>query len=716
MKRIIALLLVVSMICSLGCLTVQAAETVTITFRGNGGTTAEGEATTTQQTTSGVSTRLDANPFTREGYTFTGWSTSAASSAGIYADGQAVGVTQNTTLYAIWQINVYELTIVGVEGLAGGEVEYGTDLSLLLPAAPQRSGYRFTGWKATNAAGEEIPQPSAMPAHDLTMEACWEEIGSKYILTLLDEEGEVIATYAYAAGAPIQEPQLTLPTGMRVRGWRNVDNGKIQALPETMPARDLEFLLVLEEIYYTITFMDGTAEVGEVTAGYGEKAVFIERPAQSGKVFLGWSRDPDGVTAEFAAWQEIDLSQDLTVYAVWASTERTISFMDGTTEVGEITAQVGETVTLIAAPAVEGKTFLGWTTQPEGTEPQYTAGEALELKESMTLYAIWAAAKPTIALKYPTLTFEDVIVMNVYYSANDLENVEQMGLITYSEQVDEYSVETAEAVIPGYTWSEEDGFYYSTTEGIAAKCLGDTIYFAVYYKLTDGTYGYTSLIGYSPKTYAYNQLKTGTAEMKPIVVAMLNYGAAAQSYFAYNTDAPVNAALTDEQQALVETYRSDMIAAVTQPDSTKVGSFVSDKTYAARYPTISFEGAFCINYYFQPTLDVVGDVTMYLWTLEDYNAAQVLTKDNATKAVKMTLTESGEYLGLVDGIAAKDLDKAVYVSFVYSDGTTEHCGGVIGYTIGLYCKSQAGKTGLLAELAAATAVYGYYAKQLFYKI
>ena len=106
---------------------------------------------------------------------------------------------------------------------------------------------------------------------------------------------------------------------------------------------------------------------------------------------------------------------------------------------------------------------------------------------------------------------------------------------------------------------------------------------------------------------------------------------------------------------------------------------------------------------------------MYIWSLEDYEAAEVLTKENATKAVKMTLTESGEYLALVDGIAAKDLDKAAYVSFVYSDGTTEHCGGVIAYTIGMYCKSQASKTGTLAELAKACAVYGYYAKQLFNK-
>ncbi len=320
---------------------------------------------------------------------------------------------------------------------------------------------------------------------------------------------------------------------------------------------------------------------------------------------------------------------------------------------------------------------------------------------------------PTITLKYPSLSFEDVIVMNVYYAASDLEDVAEMGLITYSEKVSVYDVETAEHVIPGYAWSEADGYYYSTTTGIAAKELGDTIYFAVYAKLTDGTYTYTKLVGYSPKTYAYNQLKTGIEEMRPLVVAMLNYGAAAQTYFSHNTDALVNADLTADQQALVEDYSDTMIAAVTLPDSTKLGTMVNNGGYSRRYPTISFEGAFCINYYFLPSAAPAGDITMYVWNQEAFDGAQTLSVDNATQAITMTLTETGEYLAAVEGIAAKELDNGVYVSFCYSDGTTDYCSGVIGYSIGQYCKAQAAQTGTMADLAAACAVYGYYAKQLF---
>ena len=68
---------------------------------------------------------------------------------------------------------------------------------------------------------------------------------------------------------------------------------------------------------------------------------------------------------------------------------------------------------------------------------------------------------------------------------------------------------------------------------------------------------------------------------------------------------------------------------------------------------------------------------------------------------------------MVDGIAAKDLDKGVYVTFCYTDGTTEYCSGILNYSIGDYCTGKAAGTTTMAPFAAATAVYGYYAEAYF---
>ena len=533
--------------------------------------------------------------------------------------------------------NIYTLTVVGVAEFGGGDVEAGTDLSLVLPAEPQKRGYRFTGWVVTNGAGKVIDQPTVMPAFDVTFTAQWEVAVALYNITFLTEEGEVIQSRDYPQGAAVEAPDYA-PAGMRLRGWRNTQTGKIEKLPSAMPARDLEYLAVLEEIYYTVTFMDGTAEVGEVTVGLGEKAEIIDRIPQEGKVFLGWCLDPNG------------------------------------------------------------------------TEPDYLVGDLLDLQQDLTLYALWAAEAPNLTLCYPTLTFEDVITMNVFFEASNLEDVVEMGLIIYKSEVIDYGVENAEAVIPGYY--EASGMYVASTEGIPAKDMGDTYWFAVYAKLSDGSCAYTRLVSYSPAQYAYGQLSD--PEMTKLVVAMLNYGAAAQTYFNYRTDSLMNKDLTAAQQASIESYRADMMASVVNADSTKVGIFTNNGGFSRRYPTITFDGAFCIDYFFTPAKTPSGNVSLYYWTQDAYEAAGTLTPANASGKLTMTPDGTGTYRATIEGIAAKDLDKTVYVSADYTSGGTSYCSGVLAYSIGAYCVSQAASTDPVSPFAKATAVYGYYAKELFY--
>ena len=322
--------------------------------------------------------------------------------------------------------------------------------------------------------------------------------------------------------------------------------------------------------------------------------------------------------------------------------------------------------------------------------------------------------QPTLTLKYPTLEFKDIIRINVYYTAENTRDVVGMGLITYKSKVPVWNVENAEAVIPGYEVA--GSLCFVRTQGIEAKCLGDTYYFSVYAQLTDGSYVYTPLVGYSAKSYATSKLNGSDAGAKPLAVAMLNYGAAAQEFFGYNTDSLANAGLTAQQQALVEPYRKDMLLSTTTTvASAKEGAFTKKGGFTSRYPTISFGGAFCINYYCIPEYQPASVVRMYYWNQEDFNAATVLTGANATGIFIMSNTGSGSYHALVEDIAAKDLDQGIYVAFAYSDGTITWTSGVIGYSIGVYCNSQASKTDTFGDLAKATAVYGYYAKQAFYQ-
>ena len=320
---------------------------------------------------------------------------------------------------------------------------------------------------------------------------------------------------------------------------------------------------------------------------------------------------------------------------------------------------------------------------------------------------------PTLTLKAPTLEFKDMITVNAMFTAENIQDVVEMGMITYSTKVDEWSIDTAEHVIPGTTYDETTQRYIATSQGIHAKYLGDTVYLACYAKLTDGSYVYTKLASYSPVQYAESKLKGNDVPLKQLVVAMLNYGAAAQIYFNHNIENLANVTLTAEQIKLPEVYRSDMVSNVASPDAAKQGVFANNKGFAKRYPAISFEGAFCINYFFKPAYTPVDGITLYYWNAADYEAAEVLTAQNATGSMKLEGEETSEYRGDITGIAAKALSEATYVVAVYSDGTTEWSSGILGYSIGAYCASQSTKGGTIADLAMATAVYGYHAKQYF---
>jgi hypothetical protein len=322
---------------------------------------------------------------------------------------------------------------------------------------------------------------------------------------------------------------------------------------------------------------------------------------------------------------------------------------------------------------------------------------------------------PTLYLDHPSLSFESEILYNFYFTADDLTDVVEMGLITFSTRQTDGTIANAENIYPGYT-NVGGGMYMVQTEGISAKNLGDAVYLKVYAKLTDGSYVYTGMVGYNATVYAKSILKNSTnAYMKQLVVAMMNYGTEAQLYFGHNVDNPMNSFLTDDQKALVQDYNSSMVNGVTGVDSAKAGSLVYDgSSFAKRAPSVSFDGAFSINYYFTTANVPDGEVKLYYWTQEDYNEAVKLSPSNATGSMTMTNISGNQYWGQVAGIAAKELDETVFVLGVYAYNGTTYTTGVLNYHIGKYCTTLAAKdTSEQQDLAKATAVYGYYAKEYF---
>jgi hypothetical protein len=316
----------------------------------------------------------------------------------------------------------------------------------------------------------------------------------------------------------------------------------------------------------------------------------------------------------------------------------------------------------------------------------------------------------TIDLKGASLSFESEILTNLYYTVSGIEATE-MGLLTWSSEPVDGTIDNAENVFVGATYDAQNDRYMVQTAGIAAKNLGDDIYMCGYAKTENGIV-YSDVTSYSPKQYALSRLeKSENAEMKALCVAMLNYGAAAQEYFGYKTEDLMNASLTAEQLALVKAYDAALFAGAVAADEAKIGAFVKTEGFSKKTASVSFEGAFVINYYFTPSSNVSGDVSFCYWTAEDYANAEVLTAENASGKCAMVAGD-GVYFAQITDVPAKALDSTYYVAAVYTDeaGNT-CCTGVIAYSLSKYCMNNA--YGSMGALAQATAMYGFCASEYF---
>jgi hypothetical protein len=168
-------------------------------------------------------------------------------------------------------------------------------------------------------------------------------------------------------------------------------------------------------------------------------------------------------------------------------------------------------------------------------------------------------------------------------------------------------------------------------------------------------------------------------------------------------------------QNLVTAYNGNILNQPNAVDAAKAGIFgTTANGFSSRSVSMSADGTFALNYYFTPSVEV-EKVTFYYWTADQYASVKELTKANASGSKEMILSEAAnKYWANIVDIAAKDMDQTIYACGVYEvDGVT-YSTGVISYSLAKYCMNKASTVCDIQAFAAATAVYGHYAKSYFY--
>ncbi|MCR5313135.1 MAG: InlB B-repeat-containing protein [Bacteroidaceae bacterium] len=172
----------------------------------------------------------EANP-TKEGYTFAGWEN--------YTEDMSVPAN-DVTFNATWTVNKYTVEFIsdGVS-VSSATLDYGTTITV--PAAPEKTGYTFTGWTPTVA--------ETVPASNVTYTASFKV--NQYNVTFV-VDGATVKSEKLDYGTEITAPTDPVKDGFVFAGW--------DPQVETVPANDITF---------TATWNDGKFSKISVADGEG---------------------------------------------------------------------------------------------------------------------------------------------------------------------------------------------------------------------------------------------------------------------------------------------------------------------------------------------------------------------------------------------------------------------------------------------------------------
>ena len=221
----------------------------------------------------GTSVTVAANAFTAPtGYTFKEWNTNAKGSGTRYTAGQSVTLTDDLTLYAVWQPLSYTVTLNATGG-TGGSASVTATFDEQMPniTIPSKEGYTFKGYYAAqNGSGKQYYDQNGSSvnswttAGNATLYAAWEELSGE---TPSVSAGDLHFWFFYAADA----------TSNGVTNDATVFSNMYSSTSSQAGS------ITIDGTSYSITKRSGdTSKFGSFTIPSGYKAIFYALAVSSG--------------------------------------------------------------------------------------------------------------------------------------------------------------------------------------------------------------------------------------------------------------------------------------------------------------------------------------------------------------------------------------------------------------------------------------------------
>lgn len=325
----------------------------------------------------------------------------------------------------------YDRAVYNVIYMSGGSevnrasYKYEADISsagTYEPTTPPagKEGFVFDGWCADEAGEVKYAfTGKTMPAQNITVYAKW--VAPEYTVTFYKHTGEeygLECPVKYGETVPYEEGTIDqytdTPAGYEFLGWVLKDGTPFNF--NTKIYRNYELhAKVASKAAYSVTYdaNGGSDNVPEDNQKYAEGALADVKPADrltppQGKIFLGWSTNPEATTAEVYPYGKLTIgTADVTLYAIWGVQENTVAITykgndgalaDGKTEYTISSLLNNDMIEVAQNTFVKaGYKFVSWNTQDDGQGTSFAPGAEARVnsKGENVLYAIWEARTDT---------------------------------------------------------------------------------------------------------------------------------------------------------------------------------------------------------------------------------------------------------------------------------------------------------------------------------
>ena len=378
---------------------VWTARQYTITYNANGGT---GSQSTGSYTTAATATTLPSSTtFSRLGYLFGGWATSAGSTTPV----TSYSTSADTTFYVIWTRGSFNVRFLANGASGSMETQTSSSAANLSANAFTYADRTFTGWNTSaDGTGTAYTNSQSYPfLANLTLYARW---------------GNIITYTSQGAtsGSPSRSSEswvsgsINLPTvgtmvkaGYTFSGW-NTGTQTYAGGASYTPTAGITLNPVWTANTYTISYNSNQATSGTVPSSQSWTTGTTARTlsgntgtlAKSGYTFGGWAATVGSTTAVTT----YSTSANKIFYAIWTPIDYTFTYaLNGGTSTlpTQASLRIYNSFTLAATPTRADYNFAGWSNGSTTYGALATYSITASTSESTTLTAQWT---PVYTLAY----------------------------------------------------------------------------------------------------------------------------------------------------------------------------------------------------------------------------------------------------------------------------------------------------------------------------